>query len=155
MKKQTKIGVMLLVTVILVLALAVPALAEEDGIPAYACEVGARIINEDDVIRSVPLRGELVAYWEGGTLYNYCSGKIPWGETFSAGWRYLTFVEVCEHFGDVATCTQNTISIAQEDWEHDIFIWDTIARWRYPSTDSLFEAQRGSGTFMWFKVYTP
>ena len=152
MKKHTRIGLMVLVTVVLLLALVMPALAKKGEFPASACYVMARVIDDDDVIDIVPLHGELVAYWSEGTLYNYCTGIYPWGETLTPYWRYLTFDEACEYFEGVATCTKNIISIQQEDWPGDIFSYDPETGWRYYSTDSLFEARRSSGKFLWYKV---
>ena len=157
MKKYTKIGLLLLVTVVLLLAMVIPGMAKKGEFPNYACEAWARVVDDDGVIDTVPLHGELVAYWEGGTLYNYCTGIVPWGETYGTKWRYLTFDEACEHFIELgfATCTQNIISIEQEGWPVPIDIFDPETWSLLTSDDSLFEAHRGSGKFVWFKEYTP
>ncbi len=89
MNKQTRIGLMFLVTLILTLVLAIPGLAGDPTLGECIMDYPAGRNNANYV--RVTLPGELTFVgWVDGTLINVCEGEVPFGEP-TQGKGKLTF----------------------------------------------------------------
>ncbi len=153
MSKRTRINLTVLVTLILVLAAALPALAKKPS-GDYTCRVTTPVYNDNVWVFSVWTEGVLDAYWEGGVLYNFCTGTIPLGEEYNAGLHYATFEEVCDYWGDNATCTKGVLSITPETSGGTVEIFDPDTGAKY-ETDNFYASMNRSGKFLYYKEYTP
>lgn len=152
MNKRTRIGLIVLITAALVLAVAVPALARKPIETDPHCVGWAVIVNNNDVYDRYPVYGALDAYWEGGTLYNYCTGIMPWGdETDRPGWRFATFDESCEYLGDRVTCDKNTMTTTPDQWGSPVQIYDPDGDVTYTADDFYLSVHR-NGEFHFDKV---
>jgi len=93
MKKQTRIGLMLLATLILTLALTIPGLADDPTLGDCIMDYPAATKNGTtgpEYIR-IALPGQLTTMdWDGDTLINVCEGEVPFGEP-AVGKGKLTF----------------------------------------------------------------
>ena len=98
MNKRTRIGLIVLLTVSLLLALTVPGMATE-GNETFFCSPRVLTVDEEgNYYDHLRIDGELTAaYWEDGTLINICEGEIPFGEPIREGMSYATFEETCVH----------------------------------------------------------
>jgi len=102
MNKHTKISLIVLVTVVLMLAIAIPALARTD---ATTCGLNWRIDNKQSDV-SIEIPSDLVVSLEGSTLTRTCTGNIPLGESLNdkKEWpTYFTLIQMrdylCNRFG--------------------------------------------------------
>jgi len=154
MNKQTRIGLIVLITIVLLLVITIPSLAKKEE--PYQCHVDAPVVSNGGHISEIEIYGELEAYWKDGTLFNYCTGVLPFGEPLEdgLGWRYLTFDEVCEQLGDKVECNGAILYSDKEIWETDVVVYN-------PDTGELLAATDYSvtfhkkGDFTFYKEYVP
>jgi hypothetical protein len=155
MNKKSKIVLIVLITTSLVLAVVLPALARKPIETDPNCIAWAVIVNKSGVYDRYAVYGALDAYWENGVLYNYCTGIIPWGdETDRPGWRFATFNESCEYFGDRVTCDKNTATTTPDQWGNDVPIYDPETEDTY-DTWVFYAISHRNGEFLFYKEYTP
>ena len=156
MTKHAKIGLMLLVTVVLLLTLVLPGFAKKDE--SYQCYITTLVVNKGgNYLTEHILYGDLEAYWVDNTLYNYCTGKVPFGEPIDTGegLSFATFDEVCKYYGDLnlATCSQNELYTDSSLWQENIVLYN-------PDEGSLLDATyydftvHKNGKFLFYKEYT-
>jgi hypothetical protein len=155
MNKKARVGLIVLITVILLLAVALPGLAKKTE--TYPCSYDGLMVHISGDYARTPIFGEMEAYWEDGVLYNICKGIIPWGEPIDPGaWRYATFEETCDYFGDSVTCTKTVLTITKEQWGGDVYLFDPVTGESIgPATDFNMIAHKYSGTFVGYEEYVP
>jgi hypothetical protein len=157
MKKQTRIGLLILITVILTLALAIPGLADDptygDCIMSYPAAIITGTTGPEYI--SIALPGQLTFVgWVDGTLINVCEGEVPFGET-AVGKGKLTFYS----YDDLADLEE--IFVVTEDYTYASF--DTMGG-RVNVYDLEGNSFRSTywkaaiypeGNFVFTKEYTP
>lgn len=152
MNKQIRIGLIALITIILLLVLTVPGLANK---PKPFCAV--RVLTIDDagnVNNRYWLEGDLNAYWKKGTLYNECTGQIPFGEKISEMWSYASFETWCERLPEVDPCKDGPFFIDKEDYTTVVSIFDPRAEDTYFATYYELTVWE-NGDFFYYKEYAP
>jgi hypothetical protein len=158
-KKYTKIGLMLFVTVVLLLALDVPGLAKQE--PAEDCRPlfpSTTISNIDNL--NLRLYGELkFVGWEDGKLINICEGEVPFGEPMSPGLTWFEYEDL-EDFGRWDWSSKvATFTCAEGENIYTAQIYDTDGS-MYWTTSGVFEiyphgGSQGFGRFILYKYYNP
>lgn len=157
MNTRTRIGLIVLITAALVLAVVIPALARKPIETDENCYVSMPIIHKDGKTYAFTnIYGALDAYWEAGTLYNFCTGIIPWGEELDIpAWRLLTFNETSDYFSDFIICEQSYCYTNPD-------LWFTITHQIYDPVDGITYGTEvwevtiyRNGEFLFYKEYTP
>lgn len=155
MKKQTKISLMVLVTLILTLALTIPGLAEETygdcqiQFPVYSPGNGI-----DTILMAVP-GVYTTMVWQDGTLVNFCEGVVPFEEP-AVGKGKQTFLSYDDlAFLDSFTWTEESAIVTPETYtgEGTLWVFDTDGT-AYPATDWSITIYP-EGNFEFYKEYTP
>ncbi len=153
MKKHTRIGLIVVVTVILLLALTVPGLAKKGS--STSCEM--RVLTVD---KAGNLHFDYMFYSEGlqiyeedGILYNYCEGTIPFGENIKPGMWYGDFVDYCTFFEDYEPCSGNLFTLDAGDVDAETRVVD-LDNVRYWATWWSLEID-SDGNFIGLKEYDP
>lgn len=153
MKKKTRIGLMALITVILLLALATPGLAEKPTAPVDCTLKFPVTNNSGNTITSQSLPGELtIDGWTDDTLINTCVGEVPFGDPVDhkGPFTWFEYDDLISLTGwqwseDVAIVTSDISDIWVTVWDEDSSYKSTF--WKveiYPE-----------GTFIFTREYTP
>ena len=150
MKKQTRIGLMALVTVALLLALAVPVLAgESSGRLFKECYVAPPYWWKGDIYTGLNVWGDLDWYEIEGGLVNECIGVIPLGETVNnTQFTFLSFDELCTE--TQGTCLDGVYSFYNDTTE--LRVVDPIKKEVYRTPNWLFTVDE-DGNFSLMKTY--
>jgi len=158
MSKKFQISLIVLVAVLLTLVLSIPGLARQPLEIDPNCGVVVPIVNKSgNIYQTMTIYMALNAYWEGGTLYNYCTGIIPWGEELLdfPGWRLLTFNEMCEYYSGYVECDKNFSYTDPTIWYWDTTsLYDPVDDVALP-TDVWNVTMYRNGEFLFYKEYTP
>jgi hypothetical protein len=159
MKKQTRIGLMVLVTLMLTLALTIPGLAEKPTAPED-CMLAFPITNKaNNILTTESIPGvHAIVDWVEGTLINTCSGDgIPFGEIVEGEtgvFTWLSYADLADLDGWDWTSTSATLTADSADIAHD---W----RWVWDTDDNAYKSTYweltiySDGNFVLTKEYTP
>ncbi|MFN2236529.1 MAG: hypothetical protein ACK2U1_20055 [Anaerolineales bacterium] len=156
MTKQTRIGLMALVTVLLLLAMALPGLAKTE--PPEDCITRYPVYNPaGNVISSslFTLPGEIDfdnSGWIGEELINVCIGEVPFGVTVKKfNWLAYDDLKLLASWDWSETVAIRTVT---EDDNVRAWVWDFDEEKAYQSTSGWLEIYP-DGTFTLYKVYVP
>ena len=152
MNKRTQIGLILVITLVLLLGLTIPSMAEKE--PAASCYINPILLREDGgIARKPPLFGTLDAYWDEdtGVLVNLCTGTIPFDEQSTPLLTYADLEAYCE--AEEGECNEaGTIYTISDEGNGKIY--DPLAGvfyWADYRTFTLYD----DGDFVFEKYYTP
>ena len=153
MKKHTRIGLIVVVTVILLLALTVPGLAKKGS--NTSCEMRVLTVDNAEKLHFdyMFFSGSLVISEEGDIVKNYCEGKIPFGAKINPGMWYGDFADYCAFFVDYEPCSGNLFTIDKGDIDEGTRVVD-LDNVRYWATWWSLEID-SDGNFVGFKEYDP
>jgi hypothetical protein len=158
MKKYTRIGLMVLVTLILTLALVIPGLADDptlgDCIMDYPASTSAGTTGPEYI--RLPLSGQTTFVgWnaENTTLINICEGEVPFGEP-AVGKGKLTFYTYEELATlDFFVVTDDYTYASYDTYGGTVRVFDEDGT-EYTSTYWIGKIYP-EGTFVFIKEYTP
>ena len=151
MNKKTRIGLMVLVTILVLLAMTVPGLAEEEE---PKCLVGILITDKGGEFIIKNYYVDLTAYWDDDTLINICTGNLPFGKLYLKDWWFATFKQTCDYWGDRVVCSQGVLYTDPTLWGSGYNIYD-------PNTGEFLEADyywvtaHANGYLEFYMEYTP
>lgn len=154
MKKHTKIGLMLLVTVVLLLAMVVPALARKE-LPEECSLLFPSTNNSVTNNLNLRLPGLYTFFGEiDGKVVNICEGEVPFGEPINPGNTWLEYEDLnglgrWEWSEEVATFTITE----DEDFAVWAWVYDEDGS-KYVSTSAYVEVYP-EGNYIFYKYYNP
>lgn len=159
MNKRVRIGLIVVITAILALAMAVPGLARP---PGSGCWVSVTAYDKNGNILVISVDGDLTAWWDAGILYNTCTGTIPFGDPYPHKNQPVvaltTFEKYCEISG--ISCTGNVFYMDTEVFGTAGYIIydpykDTYHSLTYGFVEIVYDPATGDGAFYLYKKYAP
>lgn len=149
MNKSLQIGLILVITLVLLLGLTVPSIAQNN--PKFSCYINPIIVKKDGEIMTSTMKvyGDLEAYWEYGILVNICTGTVPLGEAINSSLTYANFDVYCSE--PSASCKDGVFTYVDYGLGK---ILDPDGGYYTPDSRT-FILHEDDGKFSFTKTYTP
>lgn len=159
MKKQTRIGLIVLVTLMLTMTLTIPGLADKltapdtCGLKFYITNVSNNLFTTE----SIPGGEFTIVGWVDGTLINTCTGGgIPFGEPVEGkpgSFTWLSYADLKDLDAWDWTPASATITADSADVKYVAWVWDTDNR-SYKTTYWEITIYP-NGNYEFYEEYTP